>query len=262
MPAQVVEAVPTGLLVNDQLLTSANVALILAVGVSPLLSAQNVDAPAALLRRSLPLLGALLGAILRRAAATCEAARLGSEQAFVLLHGALTYACGDVIAQQALDRRRQGGAAPARRRRLRWRPARTARAAVVGVLSDTLPFYHWSSRLTTLDAASPILSGRWLSGVKELLLRSPAMLLPLKIATHVFTFQPASTAAYLLMMGGWDLLRRKFVAAFAPAFVSFVVGGALVYSLKSVALQVALRNVGVLAICVYLAMVSAPADDP
>ena len=76
-------------LVDFRLLASTNAALILAVGISPLLSERTAAAPVAFLRRALPLLGALLGAMLRRTAVACEAARAGSEQTFVLVHGRL-----------------------------------------------------------------------------------------------------------------------------------------------------------------------------
>ena len=48
---------------------------------------------------------------------------------------------------------------------------------------------------------------------------------------------------------------RKFSAAILPALGTFAVGGPLVYSLP-VVLGAALRNVGVLAMCVYLALVA------
>jgi len=48
-------------------------------------------------------------------------------------------------------------------------------------------------------------------------------------------------------------MRSKFAAAFLPAFSSFLLGGPIIYSLRPVILQGALRNLGVLAISVYLA---------
>jgi len=51
-------------------------------------------------------------------------------------------------------------------------------------------------------------------------------------------------------------MRSKFAAAFLPAFSSFLLGGPIIYSLRPVILQGALRNLGVLAISVYLAVVS------
>ena len=86
-----------------------------------------------------------------------------------------------------------------------------------------------------------------------------------KIALHAGLFQPATTAAFLasqpLLRGdGWAaaraLLAKRFAQAYAAGASTFVVGGLLVYSLPSVALQSALRNLGVLAFGIYLALVS------
>ncbi len=242
------------LAVDSRLLQGANWFFILAVSAAPLLSVDAVEPLCRLLQRVLPLLGALLARVLHAVSAAAEATRLNREKLFVLAHGMATYACGDVVAQT------MGHAAPdaARGSTCLWEPSRTARAALVGLLSDTWPFYHWSKGLQSLDVARPPLDRSALLG------RRPALLLPLKIIVHILTFQPASTAAYLFLTGlfrggpadALALLRSTFVTAFIPAFASFTVGGALVYSLPSVALQAALRNAGVLGICIYLAVVS------
>ena len=64
-----------GVEVDSRLLTGANAALILGVSVAPLLSECNAAPIASYLRRTLPLLGRWLGALLWSAAASCEAAR-------------------------------------------------------------------------------------------------------------------------------------------------------------------------------------------
>ena len=51
-------------------------------------------------------------------------------------------------------------------------------------------------------------------------------------------------------------LRRKFRPAYVVAASSFAVGGLVVYSLPSVALQSALRNLGVLGYAMYLALLA------
>jgi len=133
---------------------------------------------------------------------------------------------------------------------------------MIGLLSDTLPFYHWSSFLQTWDEG-----GRRSGLIRRMPLvgRRPSLLLPLKIAVHLATFQPASTAGYLLLQGllksgghlrgAIEFLRARLVAAILPALGTFLVGGPIVYSLP-VAAGAALRNLGVLAMCVYLALVS------
>ena len=50
--------------------------------------------------------------------------------------------------------------------------------------------------------------------------------------------------------------RGRFKAAFLVAASTFAVGGILVYSLSSVALQSALRNMGVLGYAIYMAIIS------
>ena len=51
-------------------------------------------------------------------------------------------------------------------------------------------------------------------------------------------------------------LRERFGAAILPALGSFAVGGPIIYSLPVVA-GAALRNLGVLVMCVYLATIAA-----
>ena len=50
-------------------------------------------------------------------------------------------------------------------------------------------------------------------------------------------------------------LRARFAAALLPALTTFLVGGPLIYSLPVVA-GAALRNLGVLGMCVWLAVVA------
>ncbi|KAL1512091.1 hypothetical protein AB1Y20_005363 [Prymnesium parvum] len=260
-------AADAALPVDAALLLSVNSALVLATVISPLLSADLVDAPCAALRASLPHIGASLASALRRAAGGCERFRARRQLLFMLIHGAVTYATGDAIAQAALAARSGGGSAEPRearrekirrRRAVRWRPVSSARAALVGVLSDTVPFYFWSVGLDRLE-------GSWVTRIFPLLLRKPSLLLATKVGAHLLTFQPVCTASYLLLQqlfrgqpwsNAMRFVRRKFVAAFAPAFVSFLAGGPIVYSLPSVLLQGALRNLGVLVISVYLAVVA------
>ena len=52
-----------------------------------------------------------------------------------------------------------------------------------------------------------------------------------------------------------EFMCDRFIAAALPATASFAVGGPIVYSLP-VAAGAALRNLGVLAMCVYLAVVA------
>lgn len=259
--------------VNPSLMASVNGALVLATVLTPLLSAELVEAPCRVLRTVLPPVGAVAAQAIRAAADACHALRGRRELLFMLVHGALTYSTGDLIAQAALSSERTSrspsgatGTEAARERDKRsrrcaavsWRPLRSARAALVGVLSDTLPFYHWSVALEKLDHS-------WLVRRWPVLLRKPALLLAIKVFAHVLTFQPTCTASYLILQqllrgeswrGALRFLKLTFVAAFAPAFFSFLAGGPVVYSLPSVLLQGALRNLGVLAISVYLAVVS------
>ena len=179
------------LAVDSRLLNAASTVLVLAVSSAPMLTAELVSAPCTWLVRFVPLLGRVLAALLRRAAAACASARAQREQVFVLLHGAVTYALGDVIAQAAMREPSDGGSTL-------WVPSTTMLAAVVGLLSDSLPFYHWSVLLQTLSPEGrragvitrvPLLRGR------------PALLLPMKIGMHLLAFQPLSTGLYLFLQG-------------------------------------------------------------
>ena len=139
----------------------------------------------------------------------------------------------------------------------------TACAALIGLLSDALPFYHWSSFLASVDEGPRRAA---LERRVPIVARRPALLLPLKIAAHLATFQHFSTGLYLLLQGlsrgdgslseAITFVRAKYMAAIIPALGSFTLGGPIIYSLPVVA-GAALRNFGVLAMCVYLAWVSA-----
>ena len=234
----------TSIAVDSRLLNSINGLLAVAVSAAPLLSADLASKPSELLAQFVPFVGRLLAAVLRAIATACENMRVKREQLFVLVHGAMTYIVGDAIAQAAMRRGKT----------VAWVPSTTAWAAVVGLLSDTIMFYHWSTFLAALQPRGKLLRKR------------PALMLPLKIALHLATFQPLSTASYLYLQGlvksggsfpsALHFMRRKFAAAILPALTTFLVGGPLIYSLPVVA-GAALRNLGVLAMCIYLAVVAA-----
>ena len=87
----------------------------------------------------------------------------------------------------------------------------------------------------------------------------------LKIALHTAIFQPLTTAGLMLSQAllrrdswavAWSLVRRRFMAAYLVAASTFAIGGLLVYSVSSVALQSALRNMGVLGYAVYMAVLA------
>lgn len=248
--------------VDPTLLFVANNVLAIAVSAAPILSPQLIAKPSQMLTRFIPLLGRLISLVLQRLAAFCEVARVRREQIFIMTHGALTYACGDMIAQAAFAPAAASDAPSAAAGALiTWLPAQTLRAAVVGLLSDTLPFYHWSSFLASMDQGERRAA---LLRRMPLLARMPALILPFKIGIHLATFQPLSTAGYLFLQGlvreggigaAAAFVRSKFAAAILPALCTFAVGGPLIYSLP-VLLGAALRNLGVLAMCVYLAYVS------
>lgn len=228
-------------LVDSGLLLGVDSVAVIAIAVAPLLSKDVVAGAAGALRAWMPVVGVWLARSLEVVASACQTLRERRQMLFVLLHGAFTYAAGDVLAQlsmQPSSKQEAGG----RRRAVSWRPMQSVRAALVGIVSDTLPFYHWSLALSRTSAS-----------------------VAAKVAAHVAFFQPASTGSYLLfqpLFRGVSLRKSlafagsTFLKAFAPAFVSFLVGGVVVYSLPSVALQSALRNLGVLALSVYLAIVS------
>ena len=256
--ARMRELVAHSLHVDPRVLFVANNVLAIAVSAAPILSPQLISGPCALFARLIPLLGRMLAAVLEKVARTCEALRLRREQAFVLVHGAVTYACGDLIAQATLASR----AGESSSDKVSWVPAQTLIAAVVGLLSDTLPFYHWSSLLAKMDVGERRAA---LERRLPILARQPSLILPLKILVHLATFQPLSTGGYLVLqglarsggvVGAVAFAKDKFAAAMTPALISFAVGGPLVYSLPVVA-GAALRNLGVLAMCIYLAYIAA-----
>ena len=110
-------------------------------------------------------------------------------------------------------------------------PLNKCYAALVGVLSDTLPFYHWSLLLHTI---SPDGRRAGLITRVPLLRRHSSLLLPLKIAAHLATFQPLSTAAYLYLQGlvrhggsaraALAFMRARFLTAVLPALAAFAIG--------------------------------------
>lgn len=241
----------TSVAVQPVAFSTITVALAVFVSVAPILSASLMLAPTQLLTDLVPLVGRMLSSMLRGLTRACEGLRSKREQTFVLLHGALTYMVGDLVAQAASDSSD-------------WLPVQTARAAAIGIVTDTLPFYHWSSLLSSIDdPASPIREA--LFRKLPMFARRPARLLPLKIAAHLASFQPLSTAGYLFLQGlskghrtiggALAFLRQRFAAAILPALATFLFGGPIIYSLPVVA-GAALRNLGVLGMCVYLAVVS------
>ena len=215
--------------VDKHLVTSVNVALIVASLFAPLLSEELVAAPSEALLKALPTMGRFVARCIQTTAAACERLRVRHERAFVLAHGAITYACGDILAQTAMAPASVGRSS----RSSRLLPGRTLSAAAIGVLSDTLPFYYWGTLMQSLGSQSSLVQR------SKLLTRRPSLLLPLKIVIHLATFQPASTAAYLLLqgarhagslVGAIEFLRAKFSAAILPALATFTIGGPLIHS--------------------------------
>lgn len=208
------------------LLLSANSLLVLTTLLMPILSVDMVDGTCSALRAAVPHIGAAAAQCLRASARACDALRARQQLVFAILHGAITYATGDVIAQAALSGRashknRETSEMPAlvpqdpeearrrprflawtskgssrtkksERRVVYWRPLRSMLAAVVGILSDSLPFYYWSIVLARLDKS-------WLTRRFPSLLKRPAILVVGKVAAHLLVFQPACTAGYLLL---------------------------------------------------------------
>ena len=229
---------------NSAAFNAIAAALAIFVSAAPLLSASLVAAPADALWQLVPLVGKVMSGLLRVVAKACEQLRTQRERTFVLLHGALTYSVGDLIAQAA-------SSAPSSAT-LRWAPAKTARAAAIGIFTDALPFYHWSSFLARVDEPSSPSRAALLRRL-PILERHPSLMLPLKTAAHLVSFQPLSTAGYLLFQGlakrhtlpgALAFLRERFAAAALPALATFLVGGPFIYSLPVVA-GAALRNIGV-----------------
>jgi hypothetical protein len=261
--------------------------LAIAVSAAPILTVQLARRPSDMLAKFIPLFGKYLAVLLRAVASFCETLRTRREQTFLLTHGALTYACGDMVRPLPPchhpsprdchrlhsttcmyvkhDQIAQTAFAPAGAaagRTLVWRPTQTAWAAAVGVISDTFLFYHWSLLLASIDEGP---RRDALERRMPLIARRPGMLLPLKILVHLVTFQHVSTSLYLLgqglvrgrgsMQSALQFMRSRYAAAIVPALGAFAIGGPLIYSLPVVA-GAALRNLGVLAMCVYLAWVS------
>lgn len=198
---------------------SVNSALVLATILMPLLSVDLVERSCGLLHNTIPHLGPAVARCLQAIAGACHSLRARQQLLFVIIHGAITYVTGDLIAQGAVNGRRLSQqASPSHtsaqrtqpsppsqhsmkkrepspdkgRPAIQWRPFRSLRAAVLGVLSDSLPFYYWSSALEQLDDS-------WLTKRFPLLIQSPGLLLGCKVAAHLLTFQPACTASYLLL---------------------------------------------------------------
>ena len=236
---------------DGRLMGAVNAVLVTATLSAPLLNpAVFTERPSAIVQGLVPQIRRQLTCMLRTIAVSCQSAREHQEKAFILIHGALTYACGDLIAQTTNAR---GGMPPC------WKPSQVLWAALIGLVSDTLPFYHWSFLLQSLSIDSP--------GLRriQLLRENPPLLVPIKIAVHLMVFQPASTTLYLFLQGlrrsgsvdgAISVLRRTLYPALTLAAGSFAVGGAVVYSLPSMVAQAALRNAGVLLLSIYLALVS------
>jgi len=211
--------------------------------ISPLASTAGLAALQGPLRRTLTPLFGLLNAF----AAACQRLRVHA-RLFVMLHAIATYACGDVLVQLA---RHTGGATIA------YRPLRTLRNSLAGVVADAVPFYYWSSMLSGVGETTA-----WLPAA---LRNSAAGLIGVKVGLHIVVFQTFSNALYLgshslLSRSGWRSavrrVRQSLWQTCLVAGVSFGIGGPLVYSLPSVLLQSAMRNVGVLGFSIYLALVA------
>ena len=265
MAPPLVPALPGGsCLVDAWLMHGSTTALVSALILAPVVSSRALEAPGAALRRYVPLLGALLARALSAFASACEGLRTERQVVFVLLHAALTYSCGDLLAQlahrpaAAAHRPAAASGGARKHRRIAWRPYRTVRTSLVGVFSDAVPFFYWSSWLQSSITEH--------SSFIPLAIRSHASALKLfKVVLHVVVFQSASNALYLTLQAllRGDRLSEVLAVLGAPLLqtcavsaVSFGLGGPLIFSLQSVMLQSALRNVGVLGFSVYLAMVA------
>lgn len=195
-----------GLTVPRDILLGSDTALALVVATAPLLSAEAVAPLADALRRTVPAAGSLLATTVRSFAAACQYLRVQRSLIFVLLHGALTYACGDVFAQAAAPNpvvattgtgRALGTPPPTKSKRaLLWRPLRTVRTALAGLAMDAFPFYYWSATLQQLSSQGWV---QWLMRMAHVPPRLlPAALVALKIALHTAIFQPLTTAGIML----------------------------------------------------------------
>ena len=210
--------------VDTRAFNAANGLLALAVSSAPVLSAELAAPLCSILSRLIPLLGKLLASLLQRIAAACQTVRVKHEQLFVLAHGAVTYALGDAIAQSSLSA--PADALPVGR--ALWDPSKTAWAAAVGLVSDTLPFYYWASFLASFDDPTGPRRAA-LERRLPVVRRNPSLLLPLKVGVHLATIQPFSTALYLYLQGllrsggapssALAFARARFVPAVLPALV-------------------------------------------
>ena len=197
------EVMPDGVEVAKATLIGTDAALSLFVASAPLLSSELVAPLTAVLRKGVPVLGNALAGGLHTVAAACQRLRLQQTLIFVMIHGALTYACGDAFAQVVSS---QPPAVPGKKsvvHTMRWQPLRTARAAVAGLAADAIPFYYWGAALQQLPEMPWV---RWLLRVARIPERVvPAALVSLKIGLHTVFFQPVTTAWLILVQA---LLRR------------------------------------------------------
>ena len=84
-----------GVEVSKGALIGADAVLSLVVAAAPLLSAELVAPLTTALRRGIPAVGAALASVLHTFASACSRLRVQQQLLFVMIHGALTYACGD-----------------------------------------------------------------------------------------------------------------------------------------------------------------------
>ena len=154
MPPMDAVAPVDGVEVSKGALIGADAVLSLVVAAAPLLSAELVAPLTTALRRGIPAVGAALASVLHTFASACSRLRVQQQLLFVMIHGALTYACGDAFAQAASSPPPAAAAGTKASRPatggMRWRPLRTVRAAVAGLAADAIPFYYWGALLQTL----------------------------------------------------------------------------------------------------------------
>ena len=192
-----------GVEVSKGILIGADAALSLFVASAPLLSAELVAPLNALLHKGIPVLGNALAGAVHTVAAACQRLRVQQTLIFVMLHGAFTYACGDAFAQAVSPQSPAAAGKKSVVQTMRWRPLRTARAAVAGLAADALPFYYWGAALQQLPEMAWV---RWLLRVARIPERAvPTALISLKIGLHTALFQPVTTAGLMLLQA---LLRR------------------------------------------------------
>ena len=193
-----------GVEIAKSTLIGTDAVLSLMVASAPLLSAELVAPLNAVLRKGMPVIGNALAGVLHAVAAACQRLRVQQSLIFVMLHGALTYACGDAFAQAVSPQTpAASGKAVSPARAMRWRPLRTGRAAVAGLAADAIPFYYWGAALQQLPEMRWV---RWLLRVARVPERAvPTALISLKIGLHTALFQPVTTAGLMLLQA---LLRR------------------------------------------------------